>query len=86
MRFSQFCESHAGSDAIRTGMKVREDFWDDFLAVTNDAAGLSALLDVPATKIAGWHAKVRAALAEVKAADGELGDKKRLIKTGLPEF
>lgn len=72
--------------AIRNGLNVREDFWDDFLLVINNSGGVSELLDVPVTKIAGWHSKVREALDRVKSADAapEPSDNGKLLKTGLP--
>lgn len=73
--------------AIRTGIGVREDFWDDFLLVINNSEGLSQLLDVPVTKISGWHDKVRHALDKVKQADGQPDpkDNGKLLKTGQPD-
>ena len=75
------------SSAIRTGIGVREDFWDDFLSVINNSSGLSELLDVPVTKISSWHHRVREELDKVKKAD-EMPDasgKKQMIHTGLPQ-
>ena len=75
------------SSAIRTGIGVREDFWDDFLSVINNSSGLSELLDVPVTKISSWHHRVREELDKVKKAD-EMPDtntKKKMIHTGLPQ-
>jgi hypothetical protein len=79
-------ESKASS-AIRTGIGVREDFWDDFLAVINNSSGLSELLDVPVTKIASWHQKVKKELNKVKEADQtpDSSSNRKMIHTGLPK-
>jgi hypothetical protein len=70
--------------AIRTGIGVREDFWDDFLLVINNSEGLSELLNVPTVKIAEWHDRVKHALDKVQKADGtpEPKDNGKLLKTG----
>ena len=73
--------------AIRTGIGVREDFWDDFLLVVNNSEGLSQLLDVPVTRISGWHDKVKHALDKVRQADAspDPKDNGKLLKTGQPD-
>jgi hypothetical protein len=73
-------------NVIRTGLGVDEDFWDNFLLVINNSEGLSALLDVPTTKIGSWHNKVRQALSKVAQADERPNPKgnTKLIHTGLP--
>jgi hypothetical protein len=73
--------------AIRTGIGIREDFWDDFLQVINNSDGLSQLLDIPTTKIAGWHDKVQHALKKVQQADAtpDPKDNGKLLKTGQPD-
>lgn len=72
--------------AIRTGINIRDDFWDDFLQVINNSSALSNLLDVPVSTISGWHAKVKHALEEVQKADAVPDPKKKgeLIPTGEP--
>jgi len=69
---------------IRTGIGVRETFWDDFLLVINNSDGLSELLDVPTVKISGWHEKVKQALKKVQQSDStpEPKDNGKLLKTG----
>lgn len=73
--------------AIRTGIGIRDDFWDDFLLVINNSSGIAELLDVPVIKISGWHDKVKAALEKVQGADQmpEPKDKGKLLKTGLSD-
>jgi hypothetical protein len=79
-------ESKASS-AIRTGIGVRENFWDDFLSVINNSSGLSELLDVPVTKIASWHQKVKEELNKIKEIDKtpDASSNRKMIHTGLPE-
>lgn len=74
-------------EAIRNGINVREDFWEDFLLVINNSGALSALLNVPVTKIGEWHQRVKNALDKVKQADTvpDPKDKSSLLKTGLPK-
>lgn len=73
--------------AIRTGIGVSEEFWDNFLSVINNSEGLSQLLDIPVTKIASWHDKVKQSLDKVKKADAtpDPSDNGQLIKTGQPD-
>lgn len=74
--------------AIRTGIGVRDGFWEDFLLVINNSEGLSQLLDIPVTKIASWHDKISHTLNKVKEADStpELKKNVKLLKTGQPEM
>jgi len=71
--------------AIRTGLGLREDFWEDFNLVVNNSEGLSALLDIPVEKISTWRQKVNSVLDKVREADGtaDVGKNKKLIKTGV---
>lgn len=70
--------------AIRTGIGVRENFWEDFLLVINNSDGLSELLDIPTVKISNWHERVKNALDKVKKIDGssEPSENGKLLKTG----
>lgn len=76
-----------GMEAIRNGINVRDEFWDDFLLVINNAGALSELLEVPVTKIGAWHSRVKAALDKVKQADAvpDPKDKGKMLKTGMPD-
>jgi hypothetical protein len=56
-------------EAVRSGMNIRSDFWDDFIQLTGNAAALSVLLDVPKDKIAGWSQKIMDVLATIQQAD-----------------
>ena len=74
--------------AIRNGIGIRENFWDDFLQLINGSEDLSELLDVPVSKISLWHEKIHHALEKVKKADSSLNpkDNSKLLKTGLPDM
>lgn len=69
--------------AVRAGLNVRPDFWDDFLRVIG-GPGIPELLDVPGEKVAKWAESVRKGLDAVrKADDGEAaGAKARTLRTG----
>jgi hypothetical protein len=71
----------ASLDAVRAGMNIRPDFWDDFIRLTGNAEALSELLDVPRDKIAGWAAKITQSLELVQQADGP-GDRSKTLGTG----
>lgn len=73
--------------AIRTGLGLGENFWDDFIQLLNNSEGLSALLDVSVDDISTWRKKIEDGLSQVGKEDGdlEIGKNKKLMKTGLPE-
>jgi hypothetical protein len=72
--------------AIRTGLNVNEEFWDEFMQVCNNSDGLSELLDVPSASIIGWASKIKDALEMVRQADstgeGDEKPKSKVINTG----
>ena len=78
------------TSVIRSGIGIRENFWEDFLSVINNSDGLSELLDIPTIKISQWHERITKALEKVKQIDGgeETKDNVKLLKTGdfdMPE-
>lgn len=75
------------ASAIRTGMGIGENFWDDFLLLLNNAEGLGALLDIDPDKIATWSAKINDARSKVSDDDSqeEVGQNKKIMKTGMPQ-
>ena len=78
------------TSVIRSGIGIREDFWEDFLSIINNSEGLSELLDVPVGKISTWREKISSALEKVKRIDGkeQPKDNKKLLQTGdfeMPE-
>jgi Trm5-related predicted tRNA methylase len=73
--------------AIRNGIGVRTNFWDDFLLLLNDSESISELFGVPIEKVSTWKSKIHNALKEVKKHDTNIvaKEKGKLLKTGLPE-
>ena len=69
--------------AIRAGLHLRPDFWDDFLRLCNQPA-IAELFGIRKEVIARWPARVREGLATVQHMDGEEAATKKagLIKTG----
>lgn len=71
--------------AIRAGLHVRDDFWQDFMNVCNNAEALAALLDVRVDQVTSWGAKVRHGLKLVEEADrrdGPPNTRKKTLPTG----
>jgi hypothetical protein len=71
-------------EAIRNGMNLREDFWQDFIAVTNNAEALSILLGIPAIKISKWNSKIKKYLTKYYEEEGhevDLKKKRKFIDT-----
>ncbi len=67
------------AEAIRAGINIREDFWDDFLLLINSSSALAELFKIPATKISLWRSRVQHYLDQVKAED-EVPDPKKRAK------
>lgn len=65
------------AEAIRTGINIREEFWEDFLLLINNSSALAELLKVPATKISSWRSRVQRYLDLVKSEDDVPDPKKR---------
>jgi len=71
--------------AVRAGLHVREDFWQDFMNVCNNAEAMADLLDVRVDQVTSWGSKVRHALSLVDEADrreGPAKGKKKMLQTG----
>ena len=72
--------------AIRTGIAVKEDFWDDFVQVCNNAEGIAELLGVRPEQVGGWGSRVKHNLDRVRNADaageGEEKPKTKVLDTG----
>lgn len=65
------------AEAIRAGINLREDFWDDFLLLLNNSSALAELLKVPTTRISSWRSRVQRYLDQVQAEDEVPDPKKR---------
>ena len=75
--------------AIRAGLNVRDDFWNDFMNVCNNAEALAALLDVRIDQVTSWGHKVRHALKLVEESDrrdGPPNTRKKTLSTGKFDF
>jgi len=73
-------EDANGEEAIRLGMNIRHDFWDDFIKMANNADSLSRLLGIDADKISDWPRRVKESLEKVQ--DEDSGDRNKMISTG----
>lgn len=72
----------ASMKAIRTGLNIRDDFWNDFLQVCNNSEAVAELLGVRIDQVSGWGHRVKHNLEKVRNADtaGE-GEEKLGMKT-----
>ena len=71
-------------EAIKMGINIREDFWQDFLMLLNDTESLSALLGIPAVKMNKWYSRVGKYLAKHYDTDDgtfDIKKKRKLIDT-----
>lgn len=57
------------ANAIRSGLNLKPDFWDDFIKLTNNTDALASLLKVDEDQVAQWGALVSSALEKVKSQD-----------------
>ncbi len=83
---------HMGNDeheslsmkAIRTGINIRDGFWDDFLLVLNNREAMSELLGVTTEQISSWAVIIKDNLAKIEDAD-QIDDKEvrtKVLDTG----
>ena len=72
--------------AIRTGLNIRDTFWDDFMQACNNQEGMADLLQVRPNQIATWATRIKENLEKVQHADvrddGEEKAKTKIIDTG----
>jgi len=72
--------------AIRTGIAVRENFWDDFVQVCNNSDAIAELLGVRPEQVSGWGSRVKHNLDRVQkadtAGDSEGKQKTKVLDTG----
>jgi hypothetical protein len=70
-------------EAVRTGINIRPNFWEDFIRLTGNASDLSILLDVPGEKIAGWASKINKILDQIQQMDdGTPSSRSKTLPTG----
>lgn len=79
---SSFEEKDRSLEAIKRGLNIREDFWDDFMNLLGNAEDLADLLDISAVKISGWHCKIKDGLKKVQEDNQPETEKRNLIHTG----
>lgn len=72
--------------AIRNGLNIRDNFWDDFLSLLNNREALSDLLGVRPEQMATWASNIKRNLDRVHQADtsgeGEKEPKTQVLDTG----
>lgn len=69
--------------AIRIGLNIRDNFWDDFMQVCNNAEGLANLLNVRTEQVIKWRYNIKLHLARVRELDNREKEKKTtIINTG----
>lgn len=72
--------------AIRTGIAVRDNFWDDFMQVCNNTDAIAELLGVRPEQVGSWGGRVKHNLERVRNADtageGEEKTQTKVIDTG----
>jgi len=70
--------------AIRAGLNISPEFWDNFIKICNQSQSLSELLGVRREVIARWPNQIRDNLANVEKLDSAdaVTKKATLITTG----
>lgn len=53
-------------EAIRAGLDISDDFWDNFITVCNNSDALAELLGVDTQKISTWADSIKQAVDKVK--------------------
>lgn len=71
--------------AVRSGLNLREDFWDDFIRVCNDAPAVADLLGVSVNLVETWGSRVSESLDKVKGQEEENPTRTKVLDTGLPQ-
>lgn len=75
---------------IRTGLNISDDFWDDFIRITNNPNDLSDLLGVRPEIISGWASIIKENLNKVQKTDSSGIDsespKTTVMDTGKSSF
>lgn len=69
--------------AIRNGLNIDENFWENFISMIGNADSVSVLLDIPKEKITGWASKIRQLIEKVQNMDSSSDkNKNKMINTG----
>ncbi len=78
-------EDSASIKAIKTGLNIREDFWDDFLSLTNNREALADLLEVRPEQIANWPFRIKEGLDKVQKSNDDVEEEDidtKILPTG----
>lgn len=69
--------------AIRSGLNVNENFWEDFISMIGNSDAVAVLLDIPKEKITGWASRIRQLLEKIQNMDSSSDKTKhKMINTG----
>jgi hypothetical protein len=74
-------EEEKGLEAIKAGLNISPDFWENFINITANAEAMADLLEVPQHKVASWGQKIRTSLEKV-GNTGDTGEKSEVLPTG----
>jgi tRNA A37 N6-isopentenylltransferase MiaA len=79
--------SSLAMQTISAGLNLRgEDahktFWDDFIQLCNNSAGLAELLDVTPEQVSKWTLRINQLIEQARREGGHNSDRKNLISTG----
>lgn len=76
-------DNELAEKAIKLGLNIRDDFWEDFIRVTNNPTALGELLGINSGKILSWGKNIRKYLQKVKKdRSSEEKPKKKMLNTG----
>jgi hypothetical protein len=62
-------ENTKAMKAIRIGLNIREDFWDDFIRLMNNPDAVAELLGIRPDQISSWGNAINHNLNKVEEAD-----------------
>jgi hypothetical protein len=83
MNFLDYLNSkNKKTSIISKGIKINNNFWNEFQSLLNNSDELSILLNIPKSKIITWKSKIQDGLNDYKREQEEINKKKRIIKTG----
>jgi hypothetical protein len=89
LNFRQFTEAltslndeEKSIQAIKAGLNISEDFWENFISVSGNSDALAMLLQVPREVVTSWAGRIRKLIEKVKNQDDNSDAKKKILKTG----
>jgi hypothetical protein len=79
-------EEEKGLEAIKAGLNISPDFWENFINLCGNADAMADLLEVPRHKVSGWSQKIRTSLDKVgNTSNTDTGERAKLMPTGTGE-